>query len=179
MPSASAPDLTNLPRFLDHLAERDPQAADFARLLLDDGAWRISGFWGPEQMDVWELDLQRGEWFVQFRIERGIAEGVRVARGSGARPPLDAFRAIGFATFAWARANAVPFRLDDPGDVQHDIVAHGRAALDWLADGHHPAFERVTDAALATWLERRTETGETLRTTQAKTVAAMEAAALE
>lgn len=180
MTAATGPDLTNLPRFLDHLSTRDAEAAQFARLLLTEDQWQIRGFWGPEQMDVWQLDLERGDWFVQFRIERGISEGVRTVRSADTAPRLNDYRNIGYAIFAWARAKGVPFRLDDPDDVAHDIVAHGRTALDWLASGHHAAFERVAAAAdeyrSARWTSRGR--GGDLLAAQTAGIAAMEAAAV-
>jgi hypothetical protein len=168
--------LTNLPRFLDHLAPRDAEAAEFARLILDDG-WAVRSFWGPEQMDVWELDLGRGDWFVQFRIERGFSDGIRVARADGDRPPLDDFRSLGFAVFAWARANRVPFRLDSPDDVNHDLVAHGRAALDWLNEEHGGTFDRVWAAWYAYRRDFGRLKGEALLLARTAALAAMEDAA--
>jgi hypothetical protein len=169
-------DVTNLPRFLDHLASRDEQATEFARLLLDD-EWAVSSFWGPEQMDVWELVLRRGGWFVQFRIERGFSEGVRVARADGDLPLLDDYRSLGLAVFAWARAHRVPFRLGSPDDVNHDLVAHGRAALDWLREGHGGTLDRVSAAWYRYRLVRAGLEGEALVLARAAGVAAMEDAA--
>ncbi|WP_152641780.1 hypothetical protein [Microbacterium hydrocarbonoxydans] len=80
-------DLANLPRFLDHLGqpERDADAAAFARLLLDEGC-QVEVFWGPLQMDVWQLTVSRGRRWATFRVERGFAEAVRVgAPGHDAR----------------------------------------------------------------------------------------------
>lgn len=76
-PRQPGPD--NLPRFLAHLEGPDRGAADLARRLLE-GDWRVESFWGPEQMDVWELVLSRGPWRVRFGIERGYADGVTTWR---------------------------------------------------------------------------------------------------
>lgn len=172
----SAPDLTNLPRFLDHLAERDAEAAACARLLLDED-WNVRGFWGPQQMDVWQLDLQRGDWLVQFRIERGFAEGVMIARSADSLPRLDAYRSLGFAIFAWARTHGVPFRLEEPRDVEHDFVTHGVAALTWLGEGHDEVFERVAAIAHDFSISSLRLEGAALVAARAAGVAAMEAAA--
>jgi hypothetical protein len=178
------PDLANLPRFLEHLAERDPNGAQFARALLDDGGV-VRVFWGPLQMDVWQLEIQRGDWLVMFRVERGFAEPARVARASSDQRRLDDYRSLDFAIFAWARATGAPFTLETPEDIgKADVLTHGRAAVDWLNEGHGDALERVFGA----WVTyqraasglRRGDSGsadERARTVRAQGVAAMEAAA--
>ncbi|WP_291041204.1 hypothetical protein [Herbiconiux sp.] len=147
---AAAPDLGNLPRFLDHLAERDDDAARLARQLLADGG-EVLVFWGPQQMDVWHLEVRRGRWIVLFRIERGMAEWPRM--GLVADPPVswDDYRPVGLAVLAWARANDVPFDLDGPDDLHHDLASHGPAALDWLGDGRVQVFDRLC----AAWMDYR------------------------
>jgi len=142
MTATDTPDLAHVAVFLDYLASKQPEAAQFAHLLLDDGA-AVLDIWGPQQMDVWHLDLRRGDWIVRFHIERGIAEWARVARAMVPPLPWDSYQWIGLAIFAWARATGVPFRLTDPDDIWHDLEAHGRAALDWLNEGNHQTLDRV------------------------------------
>lgn len=169
-------DLTNLPRFLDHLEPRSAEAARLARGLLDDG-WAVKTFWGPQQMDVWQLDLLRGGVLVQFRIERGIADGIRVARDSDAPPRLDDYYPIGLAVFVWARIHDKPYRLDHPDDIAHDLEEYGPPALRWLEEYEGTAVDRVYDAWItfhrATYAQR-TADPEQLR---ADGLRAMEAAA--
>jgi len=145
------PYLTNLPRFLEHLAPRDPESAQLAQLLLDNG-WTVRGFWGPEQMDVWQLDLARHGLLVQFRIERGFAEWPRVVEALDP-PHLDDYRPLGLAILAWARATGVPFRLDHPDDFQHDLVEHAPDALEWVSREGSRRFDRV----YAAWREFRSD----------------------
>lgn len=175
----AAPDLGNLPRFLDHLTERDADAAQLARHLLADGA-EVLVFWGPQQMDVWHLEVRRGRWIVLFRIERGIAEWARM--GLVTDPPLDwdDYRPVGLAVLAWARAHGVPFRLEGPDDLNHDLATHGRAALDWLGDGRSHLFDRLC----AAWIDyRHTRVARTdasaMRSVRAKGLATLERVAAE
>ena len=135
------PDLTNLPRFLEHLEQRDAPAAQFARQLIDTGGV-VREFWGPEQMDAWELRVQRGQMIVRFGVERGYSDGVLIAR-AGARALWNDLRPIRLAVLAWARANDIPFRLDDPGDLDVDLESDGFSALDWVGGGHDAEVERV------------------------------------
>ncbi|MFK3670565.1 hypothetical protein ACI2IX_10360 [Leifsonia aquatica] len=159
--------------FLDYYAQQRPEEARFARLLLDDGG-RVVSAWGPEQMAVWHLEVQRGDMLVMFHSERGYAEWPRVVRSAVHRPHWDEYRPIGLGVFAWARAHGVPFRLDDPDDVDHDLVAHGRDALDWLDRGGDAPLQRVYQAWLGDRLTRGA--GDASRP-RSHAVAAMEAAA--
>lgn len=143
------PDLTNLPRFLEHLEQRDAAAAQFARQLIDAGGI-IPVFWGPEQMDVWELRVQRGQMIARFGVERGVSDSVLIAR-AGARASSNDLRPMRLAVFAWARANDIPFRVDDPDKLDVDLKSDGFDALDWVGDGHDADVERVRRA----WLEYR------------------------
>ena len=178
MTDVPEPDLTNLPRFFDHLAPRDSEAAQLARHLLAAG-WGVRVFWGPEQMDVWQLTVQRGEWFVRFGVERGRSDGVLVGRSDATVPGWNESTSLGYAIFAWARAHEVPFPLDHPGDVRHAIAEYGPAALDWLAEGNASALERVSsiayDFARSAHVQRLR--GDERRAAERETVAAMEAAA--
>lgn len=134
-------DLANLPRFLDHLGHsgRDAEAAAFARLLLDEGC-RVEVFWGPLQMDVWQLTVSRGRRWVTFRVERGFAEAVRV--GAPAEPD-EAFIPLRLAVLGWARSTRVDFPLDDPESLSGDLLAHGTRALDWLDAGNDETLARI------------------------------------
>ncbi len=139
-------DLANLPRFLEHLEQRDAEAARFARQLIDAGG-AIRVFWGPQQMDVWELRVQRGQMIVRFGVERGYSDGVLIARaGIPASWNDNALRQMRLAVFVWARANDIPFCLDDPDDLDVDLKSDGFAALDWVGDGHDADVERVERA---------------------------------
>lgn len=146
-----SPDLTNLERFLVHLHERDAAAAAFARTLLAEGA-TVRDFWGPEQMDVWELRVQRGDVIVRFGVERGFSDGVLLgpADAANGRPTL---RPLRIAIFAWAVANDVPLRVEDPDDFAVDLTEHGIAAVDWMGEGHEPAVARVQRA----WSDYRSD----------------------
>ena len=175
MNATDQPDMNKLPRVLDYWATADPEIAQFARLLIDDGC-RVLEAWGPEQMAVWHLELQRGDWIVQFHSERGFPESAQVVRYTDPSPHWDNYRPMRLAIFAWARANGVPFRLDDPDDFEHDLVAHGRDVLDWLNEGHDELLERVYGAWYAYQLARRRLDGEALRALQANAITAMEAA---
>ena len=142
------PDVDALSRFLAHLAERDAEAAAFARQLLDAGAV-VRSIWGPVQMDVWDLQLLRGDMVVRFGIERGFSDGVLVGRAdAGARPAL---RPISLVVFAWARANGIPLPVDDPDHLEVDLATQGIAAADWVGAGHEDAVERV----YAAWLDHQ------------------------
>lgn len=73
--------------FFDRLSLRDPPAAWLARELLDAG-WSVRSLTGPEQMDVWELLLDRGTCSVRFGLERGSSDGVHVADRAGSYRPI-------------------------------------------------------------------------------------------
>ncbi|MEL4317446.1 hypothetical protein WJX64_00360 [Leifsonia sp. YIM 134122] len=135
------PDLANLPRFLEHLEQRDAVAARFARQLIDAGG-TVRVFWGPQQMDAWELRVQRDQMIVRFGVERGYSDGVMIARG-GTHASWNDLRPMRLALLAWARANDIPFRLGDPEDLDIDLKSDGLAALDWVGGGHDLEVERV------------------------------------
>jgi hypothetical protein len=120
------PDLTNLPRFLEHLEQRDAAAAQFGRQLIDAGGI-IRVFWGPEQMDVWELLVQRGRMIVRFGVERGYSDGVLIAR-AGTPASWNNLRPIQLAAVAWARTNDIPFFLDDPDNIGRGAAAPSAAS---------------------------------------------------
>lgn len=176
MNASDPPDLNHVRTVLEYLATTEPEVVDFARLLLDDGG-RVLEAWGPQQMAVWRLVVQRGAWQVRFHSERGYAEGASIARSTNPPPRFDDHRSIGLAIFAWARANGVPFRLAEPDNFDHGLVAHGRDALDWLNQGHDEDLERVFRAwyAYRSALGRRD--GEALRALKVGSVRAMEDAA--
>ncbi|GAB3122558.1 hypothetical protein [Glaciibacter psychrotolerans] len=176
MTAADPPDLNNVPNVLDYFATQEPEIAQFAQLLLTDGG-NVLAAWGPVQMAVWHLDVQRGDWIVRFHSERGFVEWVTVARAASPSPQWDDFRPIGLSIFIWARANGVPFRLDEPDDIDHDLVAHGRDALDWLSEGHDESFEQVYQAWIGYRHARGGRDGDAVRSLQAHVLATMEAAA--
>lgn len=135
------PDLANLPRFLEHLEQRDAVASRFARQLVGAGGV-VRVFWGPQQMDVWELRVQQGQMIVRFGVERGYSDGVMIAR-AGAHASWNDLRPMRLAVFAWARANDIPFGLSDPEDLDVDLTSDGFAVLDWVDGGHEAEVERV------------------------------------
>ncbi|TFW00188.1 hypothetical protein [Orlajensenia leifsoniae] len=177
------PDLTNLPRFLEHLEQRDAVAAWFARRLVDAGG-TVRVFWGPQQMDVWELRVQRGQMIVRFGVERGYSDGVMIARAD-AHASWNDLRPMRLAVLAWARANGIPLRLSDPEDLDVDLTSVGIVALDWVGAGHDTEVERVWRA----WHEYRQQVdllqgrtrgrpdGSDLAAVKAAGIAALEAAA--
>ena len=174
--------LDALPEFLAHLEARDADAAAFARHLLDAGAV-VRSLWGPVQMDVRELTLQRGDMIVRFGVERGFSDGVLIGRADAGDDAN--LRPIALAVFAWARANGIPLQLDDPDRIEADLIAVGIAAIDWVGAGNDDIVTRVRGA----WLEHRRRLdrlqGRTrgrpdaaeLRALNAEGVAALEAAA--
>lgn len=141
--SDSTSDSRIVPKLLDYLATIAPETAAFAQLLIDDGG-AVRSAWGPEQMAVWDLVIRRGNWLVRFHCERGIADQVAVARATNPLPRFDDYGPIGLAIFVWARAARKPFRLSIPVDFDHDLVDYGRAALDWLDEGHEETLQRVS-----------------------------------
>ncbi|GAA1916225.1 hypothetical protein GCM10009775_05870 [Microbacterium aoyamense] len=176
-------DLTGLPRFLAHLEARDASSAHFARLLLDSGCVPV-GFWGPVQMDVWELRIRRGAAIVRFGVERGYSDGLMIGPPTGS-DSWTSFVPMNLAVVAWAGANAYALRLDDPSVVNVDLQEVGLAVVDWVGDGHEEAIDRVRQA----WktyhekegrLRRRTNghpTPAQLNASRAAGAAAMQAAA--
>ncbi|MCR2791660.1 hypothetical protein NQ156_01120 [Microbacterium sp. zg.Y625] len=142
------PDLDALAGFLEHLDPRDAAAAAFARHLLDAGAV-VRSLWGPVQMDVRGLSVQRGDMIVRFGVERGFSDGVLIGRADAADE--SGLRPIALAVFAWARANGIPLQLDDPDGIEVDLVTVGIPALDWVGAGNDDAVHRVHRA----WFEHR------------------------
>ena len=139
-------DITNLPRFLKHLGhyDRDPMASKFAKQLLDEGG-EVVVFWGPQQMDVWRLTIQRDGYLVSFGVERGWPDGVTLSPAADADEWPGAIP-LRFAVFAWARAHAVELVIDDPIGFRVDLLAYGTAALDWLGAGHDDVLVNIYTA---------------------------------
>lgn len=104
--------------FLTRLSARDAAAAWLARELMQAG-WSVHDFFGPVQMDVWQLVLRRGSCRVRFGIERGYSDGVAVADGVAGGDGAVAYRPITVAMSEKKRA--VASVLSDPA-----------AALEWL-----------------------------------------------
>lgn len=143
-------DLSNLPRFLDHLEERDAGSARFARQLIDAGGV-VRVLWGPLQMDVWEVRVQRGEMIARFGVERGFSDGVLIGpAGPSTRMDLLSMR---LALTAWAGATGVPFQVEDPDEFALDLASNGIAALDWVGAGNEARVTRVTQA----WFDYRAQ----------------------
>lgn len=146
------PDLANLPRFLDHLGERDAGAAALARQLLDEG-WTIRSFWGPVQMDVWSLGLRRGGREVVFGVERGFPDAVRLGPArDDAR--YDDFHPLTQAVLGWARSVGADVELGDPERFHVDLGAYGAQALDWLDAGNDDVLDRIRAAWDRYWRVR-------------------------
>ena len=168
-------DLANLPRFLKHLGQRgrSPMAGAFAQHLLDEGG-EVVVFWGPEQMDVWQLTIRRGGYLVTFGVERGRPDAVKLASAAGGNHwpgsvPMQ------FAVFGWARAHAVDLVLDDPLKFRTDLLAHGTAALDWLGAGHEDVLQKI----YAAFREGLVQLGPLLRPDQATELAAIQIRLME
>lgn len=136
-------DLKNQPRFLKHLGhcERNPMASAFAKHRLDEGG-EVVVFWGPEQMDVWQLTIRHGGYLITFGVERGWPGVVELRPAAGGNHWSDNIR-LQFAVFGWARAHAVDFALDDPLNLHSDLLAYGTAALDWLGSGHEEVLVKI------------------------------------
>jgi hypothetical protein len=170
-------DLTGFLLFLVHLQEADPEVAQLVQLILDDDGV-VQSLSSPGHEDVWRLEMLRGDWLVLFRIQNGIVDSPRVRCASVHVSTCDESRPLGLAIFAWARAQGVAFRLDDPEDINHDLVNHGRAAIDWLSTGQGPALERVYCAWLTYRYASARLEGSVLWASLAHTVDAMETAAV-
>lgn len=83
-------DLTNLRWFFDHLELRNAEASRLAKQLVDrEGSWTVKRFWGPEQMDVWSLVMERAGWTIEFGIERGIANRIIATSDDGVRTSFE------------------------------------------------------------------------------------------
>ena len=150
MPDRADQDLTNLPRFLAHLGERDAGLSKFVRELLD-AEWEVIEFWGPEQMDVWSLSLRSGRRVLRFGIERGIVDGVLLGSVDG---QTAGFRPLSYAVLGWARSCGAAVPLDDPDAFRPDTAAHGWAVLDWLDAGNDEMVDRISSAWKTYWEQR-------------------------
>ena len=109
---------TQVAEFLTRLSARDAAAAWLARELMEAG-WSVHDFFGPVQMDVWQLVLRRGSCSVRFGIERGYSDGVAVAEGVAVSDRAVAYRPITVAMSE--KKPAVASVMSDPA-----------AALEWL-----------------------------------------------
>lgn len=170
-------DLTGLLDFLVQLEGENPEVAQFAQQLLNGGGV-VRVFTDPESTGAGLLGIQCGEWLVTFRTEHGVTQWPRVCPPSSHGRARNCCRPLGLAIFAWARAHAVPFRLEDPEDLNHDLATLGRAALNWLNDGHGPVLERVHSAWLVYWFIPARLSGAALQKTLERNVRAMNAAAV-
>jgi hypothetical protein len=174
----SAPGTTDLRRILAHLAEDGSEAARFAGLLLRDRG-TVHRIDAPAERDVWDLEIQRGDCLVIFRAEGALTLQPHVVHSTDSAQGPAGPCPVGLAVFTWARAHGVPFRLDDPEDFDHDLLAHGREALDWI--GQAEGGDRL-DRVHSTWLAYRNAPARLeatpLWTLLARTVDAMNAAAM-
>ena len=110
--------------FLTRLSARDAAAAWLARELLQAG-WSVHGFFGPVQMDVWQLVLRRGSCGVRFGIERGYSDGVAVADGvTGGDAAAVADRAVAYRPITVAMSETKP--------AVASVMRDPAAALEWL-----------------------------------------------
>lgn len=167
-------DLTDLPRFLAHLGDRDAGAAALARQLLERG-WSVQSFWGPEQMDVWSLTVRHENRLVRFGIERGYVDPVMVASDGDADPP--AYRLLSLAVLGWARSSGVDLPFPGVKDFRPDLGAHGLAAIEWLASGNDHVLARIDAAWKADRARRHEPVGRTDADARARGIRAIEEAA--
>ena len=136
-------DITNLPRFLTHLAERDPRAAALAKRLLDDG-WEVIVFWGPQQMDVWNLQVRKSRVVVAFGVERGFSDGVFVGREQVRHHNLEEKWPIGLLTVAWAHDTGVAYGEPSWSESWSAPLEPALAALAWYEEKlHFPGLGRA------------------------------------
>lgn len=133
-------------RVLDYFDETQPDAAGFARALIARGG-TITELWGPLQMSVWNLVIERGAWRVTLHSERGFGDWPVVSARTEADPREARRYPAGLVVFVWARAHEVPFRVDRVEGFNHDLAAHGCDAMDWL-DSAGPG---MLDGAYAEW----------------------------
>lgn len=159
---ASAPTYSRITGFLTHLEY--PQRT-IAQGMYEAGA-EIDVFWGPEQMDVWRLNLRRGDATVGFSIERGFSDGVTVdhrrMRDRGARAGWTSY---GYLWLVWAlRTGVIPQSVDPLGSHASADYTAWPAVLDWLdaaTDADLTAIDRlvlaVQDLHRKKYGERRRE----------------------
>lgn len=141
---------TNPKPFLKHLESRDPHAAELARKLLKK-RWELRTLWGPEQMDVWRLELEKDGWIVAFGIERGMSDGAMVARVPTDEETAPEFRQLTAAVIGWARATGADVPLTDPHWQALTLLVHGYEGLEWLQAGNDEAFVRISEAWRSKW----------------------------
>jgi hypothetical protein len=136
--------LGRLDAFLAHL---DGPQSTIARGMIDAGA-KILVFWGPEQMDVWRLELGQGEVTVRFGIERGFSDGVEITHPRlRRRPPRDGVVPYIAAWMVWAWRTGVLTRAFDPAapGAQADPSAWPDV-VSWLRDdAREPDFTAIDD----------------------------------
>lgn len=129
---ASEPAAWRLKAFVAKLEE--PQST-VAREMLD-GGLTVATFWGPEQMDVWRLDLTHGPVTVRFGIERGFSYGIEVdhprlrrrSRGENLTPYMAAWMVAAWRTGTLTRI----FDPAAPGAVSD--TSAWPAVLTWMSD---------------------------------------------
>lgn len=140
--SASEPAHERLTAFVAKLDE--PQAT-VAREMLDAGL-TVATFWGPEQMDVWRLDLTHGSVLARFGIERGFSYGIemdhpqlrRRSAGENLTPYIAAWMVAAWRSGTLTRA----FDPAEPG-AEADHTAWP-AVLTWMSEtAHHDDFDAI------------------------------------
>jgi hypothetical protein len=143
--------------------------------MLADG-FAITEFWGPEQMDVWQLKLTRGPVTATFGIERGFPYGIEIAH----RDSRYATAGFGLVRYVWARRTGVALHVDSPDDLPTIATTdEWRPVIDWLAEtppGVVDAIDRVSKAIGEWWVANRTGHGQ--RMTPAEGLRLIEDAAL-
>jgi hypothetical protein len=153
-PPAASLDRDRLARFLEKLDA--PQSTVAAGMLA--ARWRVTTFWGPEQMDVWSLTLTRRDVRATFGIERGLSYGIELAHPGMRRPrPGEAWPSYEQVWLVWGRRTGVLPRPFDP-KLLPDVVGYAAwpKVTDWLATAAKPADFAALDALLAVQREHWT-----------------------
>ncbi|MEO8527683.1 MAG: hypothetical protein ABI435_01245, partial [Pseudolysinimonas sp.] len=127
--------------FISHLDE--PQATVAAQMLAD--GLEITTFWGPEQMDVWRLDLARGPVHVRFGIERGASYGIEVnAPRLRDRGTYYGWAAYSTIALVWAaRTGALPEQVDTLDLHATTDYTASREVLEWLSEATDADLSKI------------------------------------
>ncbi|MFB2583957.1 hypothetical protein [Herbiconiux liukaitaii] len=136
--------LGRLEAFLTHLDE--PQST-VARGMVHAGA-EIVIFWGPEQMDVWRLELAHGPVIVRFGIERGFSYGIEMDHpGLRDRLPSNGLTPFIVVWMVWASRTGTLARQFDPAapGIEADFDAWP-LVVEWLRNvARGPDFTAIDD----------------------------------
>jgi hypothetical protein len=139
--AVSAVPQRRLSGFISHLDE--PQATVAAQMLAD--GLEITTFWGPEQMDVWRLDLARGPVQVRFGIERGASYGIEVnAPGLRDRGAYYGWPSYSFIAVVWAaHMGTLPEQVDTLNLNSITDFSAWSAVLDWLSKATDADYAKI------------------------------------